>query len=97
MAHVKWGDVEAVFEEVGCVDTSVVYHDLVAKRVDGMTVAEALKSLAEICDQRRENDELREQLRLERQKVRQLSELSQQRIAHAIDETISEEPGGSEI
>jgi hypothetical protein len=62
-----------------------------------ITTEQALASLAEICDLRTENDELREQLRLERQKVRQLSELVQQRIAHAIDETIAEEPGGSEI
>ncbi len=62
-----------------------------------ITTEQALDRLAEICDQRRENDELREENRLLRQKVRQLSELLQHRIGHAVDETIPEEPGGAEI
>lgn len=63
----------------------------------GLTTEQALDRLNEICDLRRENDELREQLQLEREKVRQLSELVQHRIGHAIDSEIGEEPGGAEI
>jgi cell division protein FtsB len=62
-----------------------------------VTAAELLERLAEICDLRRENDELRDENRILRQKVRQLSELVQHRIAHAVDEGIGEEPGGAEI
>ena len=61
------------------------------------TAEQVLDRLAEICDMRSENDQLREQLQLEREKVRQLSELLQHRIGHAIDPEIAAEPPGSEI
>jgi hypothetical protein len=62
-----------------------------------ITTEQALDRLAEICDLQLENDQLREENSLLRQQNRQLSELVQHRIGHAIDETIPAEPGGAEI
>jgi len=62
-----------------------------------ITAEQALDRLDAICNLQLEVDELREENRLLRQQNRQLSELVQHRIGHAIDSEIGEVPGGAEI